>query len=70
MGQLDQDLDEWLYPRGSHPDHGFFSEEEKQESIQIEDLAPKGVVITNQAPEGGKSTMLVVKCSDKLEGSG
>ena len=29
QGQLDQDLEEWLYPRGSQPDCGFFSEEEK-----------------------------------------
>ena len=39
--QLDQDLEEWLYPRGSQSVHSFFSEEEKQESIQIEDSSPK-----------------------------
>ena len=42
QGQLDQDLEEWLSPRGSQSVHGFFSEEEKQESIQTEDLAPTG----------------------------
>ena len=26
QGQLDQDLEEWLSPRGSQPDRGFFSE--------------------------------------------
>ena len=40
QGQLDQDLEDWLSPRGSQSVHGFFSEEEKQESIRIEDSAP------------------------------
>ena len=69
QGQLDQDLEEWLSPRGSQSVHGFFSEEEKQESIQTEDLAPEGARISNQAPEGETSTMVVVKWSDKVEGS-
>ena len=47
QGQLDQDLEEWLSPRGSQSVHGFFSEEEKQESIQIEDSAPEGARISN-----------------------
>ena len=34
---IDQHLEEWLSPRGIQPDSGFFSEEEKQESIHIED---------------------------------
>ena len=50
--------------------HSLFSDEEKQESIQIEYSAPEGAIIRNQAPEGGTSTMLVVKWSDKVEGSG
>ena len=33
QGKLDQQLEEWLSTRGSQPDRGFFSEEEKQESI-------------------------------------
>ena len=33
QGKLDQELEEWLSPRRSQPDSGFFSEEEKQESI-------------------------------------
>ena len=70
QGQLDQDLEEWLSPRGSQSVHGFSSEEEKKESIWIEDLAPEGARISNQAPEGETSTMLVVKWSDKVEGSG
>ena len=59
--QLDQDLEEWLFPRWSQYFHGFFSEEEKQESIQTKDSAPKGAIISNQAPEGETSTMVVVK---------
>ena len=39
-------------------------------SIQIEDSAPEGAIISNQYTEGGKSTMVVVKWSDKVEGSG
>ena len=38
QGQLDQYFEEWLYPRGSQPDCGFFFEDKKQESIQIEGL--------------------------------
>ena len=52
QGQLDQDLEEWLSPRGSQSVHSFFSEEEKQESIQTEDSAPEGARISNQDPEG------------------
>ena len=52
QGQLDKDLVEWLSPRGSQPNRGFFSKEEKQEYIQIESLAPEGSVISNQYPEG------------------
>ena len=33
QGQLDKDLGEWLSPRESQSVHGFFSEEDKQESI-------------------------------------
>ena len=51
QGQLDQDLEEWLYPRGSQSIHSFFSEEEKQESIRMEDSAPEGEMIIKQAPE-------------------
>ena len=61
QGQLDQDLEEWLSPRGSQSVHGFFSEEERQESIRMEYSAPEGAIIRNQAPEGGTSTILVVK---------
>ena len=70
QGQLDQDLEEWLSPRGSQSVHGFFSEEEKQESIRTQDSAPEGARISNQAPEGETSTMVVVKWSYKAEGSG
>ena len=70
QGYLDQYLEEWLYPRESQTDHGFFSEEEKQESIQIEGSAPEGAIISNQTPEGKISTMVVVKWSDSVEGLG
>ena len=50
QGQLDQYLEELLSPRGSQSVHGFFSEEEKQESIQLEDSAPEGTIIINQDP--------------------
>ena len=63
QGQLDQDLEEWLSPRESQSVHGFFSENEKQESIRIEVSAPEGVILTNQDPEGGTSTIVVIKRS-------
>ena len=58
-----------MSPRGSQSVHSFFSEEEKQESIQTENSAPEGARIRNQAPEGETSTMVVVKWSDKIQGS-
>ena len=70
QGQLDQDLEEWLSPRGIQSVHGFFSEEEKQESIRMEDSFPEGERISKQSQKGETSTMLVVKWSDKVEGSG
>ena len=70
QGQLDQDLEQWFSPRGSQSVHGFLYEEEKQESIRIEDLAPEGARISNQAPDGETFTMVIVKWSDKVEGSG
>ena len=68
-GQLDKDLEEWLSPKGSQSVHGFFSEEDKQESIRMEHLAPEGEIISNQAPEEEISKIVVIKCSDKVEGS-
>ena len=62
-------FEEWSYPRGSQPDRGFFSEEEKQESKKIEYLAPKGEIISNQAPEGEISTMDVIKWSCTIKGT-
>ena len=70
QGNLDQDLEEWLSPRGSQSVHGFFSEEEKRESIRIEYSSPEGEIIINQAPEEGTSTMVVTKWSEKVKGSG
>ena len=67
QGQLDQYLGDWLYPRGIKLHHGFFSKEDTQESIRIEYSAPEGAIISNQAPEGVKSTMLVVIWSEKVE---
>ena len=68
QGQLHQDLEEWLSPRGNQYVHGFFSEEYKQEPILIEDSAPEGARISNQAPEGETSTTVVVKWSDSIKG--
>ena len=61
QGKLDQYLEEWLYPRGSQFIHGFFSEEENQESIWMEDSAPEGAIISNKAPEEEASKMIVIK---------
>ena len=70
QGNLDQELEEWLSPRGGQYVHGFFSGDEKQESIWIEDSAPEGATIINQAPQGVSSTMVVIKCSEKVKGYG
>ena len=70
QGRLDQDLEYWLSPRGSQLNHGFFSEEENQESTQIENSAPEGAIISNQTLQGEIYTMLIVKWSDKMEGPG
>ena len=51
QGQLDKDLEDWLYPRGSQPHCNLFSEEDKQELIQIEGLDPEVAIIINQPPE-------------------
>ena len=57
-------------PRGSQYVHGFFSSDDKQESIRIEHSAPDGAIISNQTLEGGTSTMVVVKWSEKVKGYG
>ena len=36
----------------------------------MEDLAPEGSIMSNQAPEGETYTMVVIKQSHKVEGSG
>ena len=36
----------------------------------MEDSSPEGEIMSNQAPEGETSTMVVVKWSDELEKSG
>ena len=50
QGQLDKDLEYWLSPRWSQSVHGFFSEEEKQEYIRMEDPAPERAIMSNQVP--------------------
>ena len=50
QGQLDQDVEECLSPIGSQYVYGFFSEEDNQKPIRIEDSAPEGAIISNQAP--------------------
>ena len=67
---IDQYLEEWLYPRGSQSVHGFFSKDDNQDSIQVEDQAPEGSIITNQATEGETYTMVVIKWREKVEESG
>ena len=69
-GQLHQDLEEGLSPRGSQCVHGFFSEYDKQQSIHIENLDTQGEIMSNQYLEGGTSTMIVIKWSEKVEGYG
>ena len=65
--QLDQELEEWLSPRGIQPDRGLFPGEDKQEYIQIEGLDLQVAIITNQASEGEISTMVIVKWSDAIK---
>ena len=69
QGQIDQDLEKWLSPRESQSVHGVFSEEEKQQSISIEDSALEGSRISNQAQEGEISTMVVIEWSDAIKGT-
>ena len=59
-----------MYPRGSQRDRGFLFEEENQEYIHIKNSASEGARISNQAPEGEIYAIVVVKCSDRVEGSG
>ena len=42
QGKIDQDLEEWLSPRGNQYVHGFFFEEDKKESIQMENSSLEG----------------------------
>ena len=70
QGQLDQYLEEWLYPRGGQYVHSFFYEQKKQDCIQIENSDPEGALIINQSPQGGTSTMVVIEWSEKVEGYG
>ena len=69
QGNLDQYLEEWLYPIGSQPNCDFFSEKDKQESTRIEGLDSEGATISKQDPEGAISTTVVVKWSEKVEGT-
>ena len=57
-----------MSPRASRYFHGYFSKEENQESIRIEDLAPEGAIIKNQDPFGAISSMVVIKRSDAIKG--
>ena len=61
-------LEEWLSPRGSQPNCGFISEEDKQDSIRMEYSALEGARISNQDPKGEISTMVVIKWSDAIKG--
>ena len=55
-----------MYPIGSQYVHGLFSAEDEQESIHIEDSAPEGAIISNQAQDGETSTMVIVKWEGKM----
>ena len=66
QGKLDQELEEWLSQIGIKPSHGFFSEKYKQESTQIEGLAPEVETISNQYLEEEISTMVIFKWSDVI----
>ena len=70
QGQLDQDLEEWLSPRGVQPDHSFFSEEQKKWYTHIEGSAPEGATKKKRSPQGEISNMVVLKLSEKVEVSG
>ena len=70
QGQLDQDLKYWLSPIWSQNKCGFLSEDDKQDSTLIEGLDPEVSTIENKSPEGKISTIVVIKFSEKLEGSG
>ena len=59
-----------MSPIGIQHNSGFFSEEEKQESAQIEGLASYGSKISTQTPDVEISTMVVVKWSYKVEETG
>ena len=50
----------------SQPNHGLFYEEYKQESTQIEGLAPEVETISNQYLEEEISTMVIFKWSDVI----
>ena len=51
QGHIDQYLKDWLSPIWIQSDCGFFSVEQKQESIHIEDLDLNGEIISNQVPK-------------------
>ena len=60
-------MEQWLSPRGSQHDCGFFSEEEKQESKHIEYSAPEESIISNQSTDGVITTMVFITWSDKIK---
>ena len=57
-----------MSPRGIQPDCGVLSKDYKKESKQIEDSGSEGAIISNQAPKGAISTMVVIKRSDSIKG--
>ena len=67
QGQIDQDLEQRLSPRGSQPNHGFLSKQEKHESTQIKGQASQGATIISQTIEVEISIMLLIKWSEKVE---
>ena len=69
QGRTDQQLEEWLSPRGGQSVHSFFSEEDKQESTCMKYSDLEEAMISNESPKEESSKIVVIRWSDKVEGS-
>ena len=70
QGQLDQDLEEWLSPRGSQPVHNLFSKEGESRVYTDGVSGFRGSNDKQQSSRGRSILMVVIKWSDKVEGYG
>ena len=68
QGQIDQDSEEWLSPRGAQPNLGFLYKEDKQESTWIKGSDPEGAIIINRASAGSVYTMVFVNGQRRWKG--